>query len=47
LQSGKSHAGPILSAQRPLGDVLKRLVHLATTLDGEAMKDRLEFLSDW
>ena len=47
LRIGKFHAGIVVSAQRPIGDVLKRLVHLATTLDAGAMKNRLEFLGDW
>jgi hypothetical protein len=47
IQAGKSHAGIVVSAQRPIGDMLRRLLNLATRLDGDAMRDRLEFLSDW
>jgi hypothetical protein len=47
LGAGKHHAGVIVSAQLDLGDVLKRLVHLASSLDADSMVDRLEFLSDW
>jgi hypothetical protein len=47
LGAGVSHSGIVVSAQRPIGDVLRRLLHLAATLDAEAMRDRLEFLSDW
>lgn len=47
LKLGRQHAGIIVSAQRPIGDLLQRLLKLAGTLDGEAMRDRLEFLSDW
>jgi hypothetical protein len=47
LQSSNHHWGIILSALRPIGELLRRLHHLATTLDAEAMRDRLEFLSDW
>lgn len=47
LRLGKSHAGIVVSAQRPIGDLLRRLLHLAATLDADGMRDRLEFLSDW
>jgi hypothetical protein len=47
LQAGQFHAGIIVSAQRPIGDLLHRLLNLAATLDADAMRDRLEFLSDW
>lgn len=41
------HAGIIVSFQRPIGDMLRRLLHLANVLDADTMLDRLEFLSDW
>ena len=47
LAQGRHHAGIVVSAQRPIGDLLRRLQHLSATLDGDAMRDRLEFLSDW
>jgi hypothetical protein len=47
MQQTKHHAGMLLSSQRAIGDLLRRLVHLGTTLDAVAMRDRLEFLSDW
>ena len=47
LSNARHHAGIVVSAQRPIGDVLRRLTNLARTIDTEAMKDRLEFLSDW
>lgn len=47
LNSGKHHAGIIVSTQLGIGDVLRRLVRVANALDADAMKDRLEFLSDW
>ncbi len=34
-------------SQRPIGDALRRLVHLARTLDAAALQDRLEYLADW
>ncbi|MBI3836345.1 MAG: DUF5615 family PIN-like protein [Planctomycetia bacterium] len=47
MQQGRHHGGIILSQQRPIGDLIGRLLRLAGTLDSEAMRDRLEFLSDW
>jgi uncharacterized protein with PIN domain len=47
LQQGKSHAGIIVSSQRPLGDTVRRLLNLANSFEREAMFDRLEYLSDW
>ncbi|MEZ6070191.1 MAG: DUF5615 family PIN-like protein [Pirellulales bacterium] len=47
LTLGRHHAGVVVSTQRKPGDLLRRLVRLAESLDAEAMNDRLEFLSDW
>lgn len=47
LQQGRHHFGIIVSQQRAIGDLLRRLLKLAGALDAEAMHDRLEFLSDW
>jgi hypothetical protein len=47
MNSGRHHAGIIVSSQRPIGELLRRLLSLASTLDGEVMRDRLEFLTDW
>lgn len=47
LERGRKHSGIVVSIQRPVGDLLRRLLHLAGVFDGEAMCDRLEFLSDW
>ncbi|MHC4178391.1 MAG: DUF5615 family PIN-like protein [Planctomycetota bacterium] len=47
IKRGRHHAGIIVSSQRPIGDLLRRLLHLARTLDADSMHDRLEFLSDW
>jgi hypothetical protein len=47
LRSGQSHFGIIVSAQRPLGDLIHRLVALHATLTAEEMRDRVEFLSAW
>lgn len=47
LREGRSHAGIIVSSQRPLGDTIRRLIRLAGSLDREALCDRIEFLGDW
>lgn len=47
IESGRHHAGIIVSQQRPIGDLLRRLLHLAQTLDGYELNDSLRFLSDW
>lgn len=47
LAAGKHHAGIVVSSQRPIGDVVRRLANLANAVDATAMVDRLEFLSDW
>ena len=47
IAAGRHHAGIAVSSQRPIGDVVRRLLHLADTLDATAMQDRLEFLGDW
>jgi hypothetical protein len=45
--AGQHHAGIVVSSQRPIGDMVCRLLHLADTLDATAMQDRLEFLGAW
>ena len=47
MEQGRHHAGIIVSSQRPVGELVRRLLHLAGTLNADTMKDRLEFLSDW
>lgn len=47
LQGGRHHHGIVVSQQRPIGEVLRGLIHLAKSLDAEAMRDRLEFVGDW
>ena len=34
-------------SRRPIGDLMKRLLHLGSVLDADSISDRLEFLSDW
>jgi len=47
IRQGRHHTGIVLSSQRPIGDLLRRLLHMAGTLDTDAMRDRLEFLGNW
>lgn len=47
LRAGRHHFGVVVSQQRPLGEVLRRLLRLAASIDGDSMKDRLEFLGSW
>jgi hypothetical protein len=47
LRQGRHHAGIIVSSQRPIGDAVRRLLHLYSELDAESMRDRLEFLRHW
>lgn len=47
IGQGRYHTGIVVSTQRSIGDLSRRLLHLAGALDTDAMKDRLEFLSDW
>ena len=47
LQQGRHHAGIVVSNQRSIGDAIRRLLHIAGSLDAESMHDRLEFLGDW
>jgi hypothetical protein len=47
MKQGLHHAGIVVSRQRPIGDALQRLLHLALTLSAEDMQDRLEYLSNW
>jgi hypothetical protein len=47
MEEGRHHAGIVVSQQRPIGEVIRRVHHLASVLDAEALCDRFEFLSDW
>ena len=47
LTPGRRHAGIVVSSQRPIGELLRRVLNLAGTLSAEAMEDRLEYLGDW
>ncbi len=47
VHAGQHHAGIAVSSQRPIGDLLRRLIHMAGAFDADAMRNRLEFLGDW
>lgn len=47
IASSRHHAGIIVSSQRPIGDMLRRVVALASSLSADEMQDRLEYLSTW
>jgi hypothetical protein len=47
IRRHQHHAGIVVSQQRPLGDMLRRLLHLAESVDADEMADRLVFVGDW
>lgn len=47
LTQGRHHAGVVVSSQRPVGDTIRRLLHLAGATDDQSLRDRIEFLGDW
>src|SRR4051794_11440085 len=47
MRQGSHHAGLIVSRQRPLGDLLRRLLQLGRSLVADEMRDRLEYLGNW
>jgi hypothetical protein len=47
LSHARRHAGIVVSRQRPIGDLLRRVLALAASLSAEDMLDRLEFLGQW
>jgi len=47
LGGSRHHAGIVVSRQRPIGDLLRRVLALATALNAGDMRDRLEYLSRW
>jgi hypothetical protein len=47
LRSGRHHAGLVVSEQRRLGEILRRLLYLAAALTADQLRDRLEFLTNW
>ncbi len=47
MEDRRHHAGVIVSRKRPIGEVVRSLLHLARSLDAEDMQDRLEYLTNW
>jgi len=47
MKAGQHHAGIIVSAQIPIGQLIHRLTNVISSLDADAFIDRLEFLGDW
>lgn len=47
LAGARHQADTIVSSQRPIGDLLRRILALASALTAEAMQDRLGHVSDW
>jgi hypothetical protein len=47
LNQDRHHAGIVVSRQRSIGDVVRRLINIANSLDADQMQDRLEYLGDW
>lgn len=49
LRAGKHHAGIIIGDQQTasVGEELRRLIRLGEARTAEAMRDHLEFLSNW
>jgi hypothetical protein len=47
--SGRSHAGIIVAPQQryPIGEELRRLMRLISTVSADELRDRIEFLSAW
>ena len=49
MQAGESHAGIVLAVQQrhTVGEQMRRLLRLTSTLTAEEMRNRIEFLSSW
>ena len=47
MTSGRQHNGILVTAQLPVGTLLRRSLKLMHALTSEDMRDRLEFLSNW
>lgn len=47
LEEGISHSGIIVSKKDQLGVLLRKLLHLTSTLKAEDMRNRIEFLGNW
>jgi uncharacterized protein with PIN domain len=49
MRSGRSHCGIVLGIQQrySVGEQMRRLLRLTSTLTAEEMRNRIEFLSAW
>ena len=49
MRAGQSHAGIILAVQQrySVGEQMRRLLRLISTLTAEEMRNRIDFLSAW
>ena len=49
MRAGESHAGIVLAAQQRyiVGEQMRRLLRLTSTLTAEDMRNRIEFLNAW
>lgn len=47
MKKGRTHSGIILSDQKEVGMILRRLMKLYFSLSKEDMQNRLEYLSVW
>jgi hypothetical protein len=47
MRERRHHWGVIVSQQRPIGELSRRLLNLARNRTAEELRDRLEFLSNW
>jgi hypothetical protein len=44
---GDIHTGIVVSHQRPIGEMIRRLLNLGQSLSSDEMLERLEYLSNW
>lgn len=47
MTRGISHKGIVVAKQVPVGEIVKKFLHLASVLSAEDMVNRLEYLSAW
>lgn len=47
MQNNRSHSGIVLAAQGGIGQIVRRLRSIVVMFDRDAMRNRLEYLSNW
>ncbi|GAK59978.1 hypothetical protein U27_06965 [Candidatus Vecturithrix granuli] len=47
LQNNNSHWGIIVSKRFPIGEIVKRMLHLLNAMTVDEMQNKLEYLTDW